>query len=189
MTVKRRDHILVKHRADVIRDSVSVSAVQYVFVWMVTHCLHSRQTQLYIADTTTEKLLVSSFYLNKCPHLQYLSSVSGRPSTLHLVMLFMTSNVCSTSNAPLSMQHRQFTTSKNFKFAVQLFFFSYLLKSATPSYVRRILLERYQGSFFLYRLRHRLIKHLGGEGPNKFLSGARPLQALTPLYLTLTEPT
>ena len=37
MTVKRRDHILVKHRADVIRDSVSVSAVQYVFIWMVTH--------------------------------------------------------------------------------------------------------------------------------------------------------
>ena len=31
MTVKRRDHILVKHRADVIRHSVSVSAVQYFF--------------------------------------------------------------------------------------------------------------------------------------------------------------
>ena len=77
MTVKRRDHVLVKHRADVIRDSVSVSVVQYFFVWMVTHCLHSRQThdQLYIADTSTEKLLVYSFYLNKCPHLQYLSSV------------------------------------------------------------------------------------------------------------------
>lgn len=47
MTVKRRDHILVKHRADVIRDSVSVSAVQYFFVWMVTHYLHSRYSIIY----------------------------------------------------------------------------------------------------------------------------------------------
>ena len=102
MTVKRRDHIIVKHRADVIRHSVSVSAVQYFFVWMVTHRLHSRYTQLYIADTTTEELLVYSFYLNKCPRLQCFGSVSGRPFTLHLVVLFTTSNVCSTSNAPLS---------------------------------------------------------------------------------------
>ena len=132
MTVKRRDHILVKHRADVIRHSVSVSAVQYFFVWMVTHRLHSRQTQLYIADTTTEELLVYSFYLNKCPRLQCFGSVSGRPFTLHLVLLFTTSNVCSTSNAPLSRQNHQFTTSKNL--SSQYSFFSHTCSSRRHPY-------------------------------------------------------
>ena len=148
MTVKRRDHILVKHRADVIRHSVSVSAVQYFFVWMVTHRLHSRQTQLYIADTTTEELLVYSFYLNKCPRLQCFGSVSGRPFTLHLVVLFTTSNVCSTSNAPLSRQNHQFTTSKHL--SSQYSFFSHTCSSRRHPYTSdgRILLERYQGSFF-----------------------------------------
>lgn len=43
MTVKRRDHILVKHRADVIRHSVSVSAVQYFsFGWLHTACTADR---------------------------------------------------------------------------------------------------------------------------------------------------
>ena len=63
MTVKRRDHILVKHRADVI----------FSFGWLHTAC--TAETQLYIADTTTEELLVYSFYLNKCPHLQCFGSV------------------------------------------------------------------------------------------------------------------
>ena len=75
MTVKRRDHILVKHRADVIRDSVSVSAVQYFFrldgytllVQPIDSIIYSRHNQ--------RKVTSHSFYLNKCPHLQYLSSV------------------------------------------------------------------------------------------------------------------
>lgn len=173
MTVKRRDHVLVKHRADVIRDSVSVSAVQYFFVWMVTHCLHSRYTQLYIADTTTEELPVYSFYLNKCPHLQCLSSVWGRPFTLHLVVLFMTSKF-----ARLQMhlcQGRIVSLPLPRILSSQYSFFSRTCSSRRHPYTSDgYCLSVIKEVFFLYRLRHRLIKHLGGEGGGRGGAGVYP---------------
>ena len=168
----------------------------FSFGWLHTTC--TADTQLYIADTTTEELLVYSFYLNKCPHLQCFGSVWGRPFTLHLVVLFMTSNVCSTSNAPLSkMQGRIVSLPLPRILSSQYSFFPRTCSSRRHPYTSDgYCLSVIKEVFFLYRPRHRLIKHLGGEGgggswglPNKVLSGARPLQALTPLYLTFTEPT
>ena len=176
--------------------SAQFSFFFFFFVCMVTHCFHSRQTALYIADTTTEKLQVCSFY---CPHLQYHKQLRP-PSTLHLLVIFMTSYFGLTSNAPLSRQNRQFTTSKNFLFAVQLFVV-FRARSNRPhphtsdGYCLNVIKESFSvptasSSDETLGKGGRGGEGRGGDGvyPTKFCAGlVRSTEARTLLYQTFTE--